>query len=554
MAAAPPEAPGRSDGASSSWRDRVVEAVGFDLRSLALARVLVALVFLFGLAWRLPWLEAWYADTGAFPREVILGLPRPAFVWSICFFSGSVAFQALVFAVAAAAGVALLVGWQTRRASGVAWALFLAIRIRNELTSSGADHLLTGLLFAGMFAPWGEHWSLDALRRGVRTIRGAPRFSLGALALGVQAVALFPLSTLSKVGNVWSSGGALEWALRIDYLRLPLGDLLLALGPSALLVLTGSAFLVERFAPLLLVLPWGQPWARSVGLVSLMGLMGGILGSLWVGMFPFVTLAAMSVWVPSAWWARRPLRPLAEVVDRWAAARQPAAPAASWRDDWRLDFLFAAPGAMLLVFGMSVGAAHADVQTRLPDGFDEVGHTLGLSQRWVMFADVARIQAWPAVPATRADGTVVDLWRVGAPAYEEREPVDSRAIWGSPRWAKIFSNLLSLGPLGVDAKRSTLDWLCRRYEHETGRTDVRAIELRVLSVELQEDGGRGPVRAWVLDKGRCGTAPAGASASGDHARERGGDGPRVGAARGVREPPVDRPASPALVENAELPR
>jgi hypothetical protein len=61
--------------------------------------------------------------------------------------NGTTFVQALLFGVTAIAAVALLIGYRTRLASIVVWAMMVSIQWRNPLVLSDADTLLRVLLF-----------------------------------------------------------------------------------------------------------------------------------------------------------------------------------------------------------------------------------------------------------------------------------------------------------------------------------------------------------------------------------------------------------------------
>src|SRR4029077_4507418 len=82
--------------------------------------------------------------------------------WSFHFASGSAGYQAVLFAIAGALGLALLVGMETRLGTIGSWLMIVSVDHRAPPIVSGADILLRMLLFWGMFLPLGETWSIDA--------------------------------------------------------------------------------------------------------------------------------------------------------------------------------------------------------------------------------------------------------------------------------------------------------------------------------------------------------------------------------------------------------
>ncbi len=84
-----------------------------DPRSLALFRIAIGLLLLADLLVRATDLTAMYTDDGMFPRAVIHHHFTSIWIWSFHFGSGTWAFQAVLFGIAAVLALALLVGFKT---------------------------------------------------------------------------------------------------------------------------------------------------------------------------------------------------------------------------------------------------------------------------------------------------------------------------------------------------------------------------------------------------------------------------------------------------------
>ena len=95
-----------------------------DLRSLAALRIGLGAVLLADLAYRAIDLEAHYADTGVLPRAALRATLRdPSAMWSLHALSGAWTAQLVLFALAAVAAVALLIGYRARLAAALSWLL-----------------------------------------------------------------------------------------------------------------------------------------------------------------------------------------------------------------------------------------------------------------------------------------------------------------------------------------------------------------------------------------------------------------------------------------------
>ncbi|MEM7004123.1 MAG: HTTM domain-containing protein, partial [Pseudomonadota bacterium] len=61
----------------------------------------------------------------------------------------------LLFLLTAAAATSLLLGYRTRPAGWLTWALVMSLHYRNPMLVDSGDVLLRCLLFWGDFLPWG---------------------------------------------------------------------------------------------------------------------------------------------------------------------------------------------------------------------------------------------------------------------------------------------------------------------------------------------------------------------------------------------------------------
>jgi len=68
---------------TKSFRQRLAEIFGFDLRSLALFRIALALVVLVDLSVRFSQVTAHYSELGVLPLEILSKVSASPFYWSI---------------------------------------------------------------------------------------------------------------------------------------------------------------------------------------------------------------------------------------------------------------------------------------------------------------------------------------------------------------------------------------------------------------------------------------------------------------------------------------
>lgn len=261
-----------------------------DLRSLAVFRIGLGAIVLADLAGRVGDRATLYASEGL----ATLG------GWPLYGAGTSPALVTALFAIHAAAAVALVLGVRTRLAAAATWLLLVCLHHRSPFVLNAGDALLRLLLLWSMFLPLGARFALDARRAApVAVLVRSP----ATLALAVQVVSVYAFTLILKSGGAWwPSGSALYLALSNVALATGLGHALTA-WPSLLRALTYAALVIEATAPLLLIAPGAR--CRLAGAAALVGLHLGIALVLRVGLFPLVSIVAVLPFLPPALWRDR---------------------------------------------------------------------------------------------------------------------------------------------------------------------------------------------------------------------------------------------------------
>ncbi len=473
------------------WRSRAAELAGIDLRSLALLRCGLGLVILFDIAGRLPDLAAHYTDQGILPRwAALVWLPVEAHL-SVRMLSGAAWFQALVFAVAAAAAVALICGWHTRAAAVLSWYLVFALQARNPAIEHGGDNVLRLVLFWAMFLPLGDRWSRDRASGRLpapaeHSERGAPRVvSVAAFAARLQVCLIYWTTAAFKWGAAWvGQGSAIATAMRLDYLSTSWGRYLLRF-PRLLRWMTRGSLGLEILGPAAVWSPVGTGPVRClVVLAFVLFHLCGIGPTLRLGIFPWISALGWCLFLPGWFWQRLRggrLGALMERLDRADARglerrRAGAAPLAWWTGSaasggadvsdgsgCRGRRVADAVAACLLVYVVLLNLRELDAARfarLLPAAGEGVEQALALHQRWNMFAPAPPTDdGWYVVVGRLAGGGSVDPWRQ-APVDPAR-PERFATVYGNARWTKYLTNLHH--PDYVFHRRLFGNFLCRRW-------------------------------------------------------------------------------------------
>jgi predicted DCC family thiol-disulfide oxidoreductase YuxK len=292
---------------------------GLDLRSLSLFRIGLGVLIVGDLVWRARDLRAFYTDFGVLPRATLLDRFADPWIISAHLMSGTALVQALLFLVAAVFGLMVLVGYRTRLATIVSWALLISLQNRNLVVLQGGDVLLRMLAFWAMFLPLNVYFSVD---RALDTsdARYPQRVcTIGTIAFMAQVALLYWFSALQKHSpEWWTEGSAVYYALSLEQFATSVGRFLVQF-PQLLRSLTFLTLAIEVVAPILLFSPiWSGP-ARAAAVLLLALFQLGLAVSMHLGHFPVVALVALIPLLPTWLWARKE-RPGDE---RQAAAKRP---------------------------------------------------------------------------------------------------------------------------------------------------------------------------------------------------------------------------------------
>ena len=295
----------RKDSSVLSWMSaKVFEVFGADLRSLALLRVVLALLVLADLASRVTDLSAHYADKGVLPRTVLMEHVLSRWSFSLNLMSGEPFFQALLFGITALAAVGLLVGYRTRLMTIIVWVLLLSIQWRNPLVMGSDGPLLRLLIFWAMFLPLGAYWSVDSALKGSSPRQSTRFLSLATVGLFMQIAFVYWFTASLKSGPEWRTDGtAIYYALSVDQISTPFGQYLLHF-PKLLEVMTFATFGLEAIGPFLLFCPFFTGPVRTGTVLAFMSLHFGIWLSMDIGIFPWISAFCMVCFLPSWFWEK----------------------------------------------------------------------------------------------------------------------------------------------------------------------------------------------------------------------------------------------------------
>jgi hypothetical protein len=419
------------------WLARALKGVlTLDLRSLAALRISLGLILVFDTLLRCRDLTAHYTDAGVLSRTDLLELTADPWWISLHLAGGGWPFQSFLFLVGALAGLALILGYQTRAATVLSWVLLVSLQSRNPMVLNSGDVLLRVTLFWCIFLPWGAKWSVDGRRRVSQETQIC---SVGALAYVVQIALLYGFAAFSKSGEPWRDGTAVYYALSIDQFRTTLGTFMLGF-PSLLQYLTWGVVALQWMVPILLLCPMATRHTRLVAVVGLLCMHIGIGLSMHIGIFNLIAVAVTVGLLPGYVWSfklfpdrlRQGARNLLDFFDR----RLPTL----WVPQHFLPKTRAVrgllSGLLLYVVMWNFGA--------VPLKATWIGQLFRLDQHWSMFAPNPLVEdGWYTIEGELINGKRIDLFRAGHKLSFEKP--DSVAWWfPNQRWRKYIMNLYDI--------------------------------------------------------------------------------------------------------------
>ena len=281
---------------------RVQQVFGIDLRTLAAFRVYAATLILVDLGFRATQLGVHYTDAGLLPRSVITAVLGHQGAFSLHLASGSFWFQSVLFSVAALLALSLLIGYRTRLVTVLSWMLLVSVQVRNPVINSGADLLLSALLFWGMFLPLGGRWSVDAALDPRADSYPNQYCSVASGAMLVQVMSVYFFTAFLKSGaEWWPDGTAVYYALHLDMFATHLG-VFIRDWPVLLQWLTWLVLVLEFVCPVIVFLPFFTVPLRLICLALLAAMHIGFELCLEVELFPYVSLLSLTVFIPGWLW------------------------------------------------------------------------------------------------------------------------------------------------------------------------------------------------------------------------------------------------------------
>jgi hypothetical protein len=446
---------------------------GFDLRSLAAFRIALGALILYDLLSRSADLAAHYTDEGVLPRDLHARSLTGRLFLSLHLLRGDAGFQGLLFGIAALLAVSLLLGYRTRWATFLSWALLLSLHARNPLVNYSADSYLQCILFWSMFLPLGARFSLDVRSGRERGGSTTAVCTIGTVGYCVQTVLVYWLAVIYKLRRAeWTGGTAVYHALHMEQYARPLGERLLHFTPW-LPLLTYAVLLFEAAGPLLLCSPISNRFCRLSAMVGFFLMHASFAVCLTLGIFPWVSGVALLPFLPFPGHGQE-----AEVASP-AAERGTAHP-------WISRAAGLTGGAFLIFIVFASLSDLGILGPRIRLQVKRVAPVLGFSQDWSMFAhDHLLYTGWWVIPGLLKNGKEVDLFTLGGEVRWEK-PVSISRMYRNERWTSYACRLLRMGRINL--RRGYADYICRQWNADhPGEESLEKMEFFFMEQRIRPD-------------------------------------------------------------------
>ncbi len=249
-------------------------------------RIGIAIVIMADLIIRGGDLTAHYTDAGLWPTNIIHNFGWKTGTWSLHELSGTYGWVASLFILHFILALFLLIGYQTKLATLLVWLLTISLHNRNLFVQQSGDDLLRLTLFWGLFLPWNAYYSIDARKKAIPLKQNAIA-NIGYLLL---LASVYFFTVCLKTSSEWrSEGSAIYYALSLEQLRLPLGDILYQY-PTLMKLLTWFVFYIEVLIPILILWPSKKGNLRLIAFILILLLHTGIGLTLYVGLFFIINM------------------------------------------------------------------------------------------------------------------------------------------------------------------------------------------------------------------------------------------------------------------------
>lgn len=278
-----------------------------DLRVLALFRILFGLVMFMDILRRIPYIDIFYSDKGVLPISYLLSSSYKSLPFSLLPAFGS-PWEANVFFNAGLVFCLLyIIGYRTKLFQILSTIVLLSIHNKVSLIENGGDTVMNNFMVISLFLPLGAAWSVDAVRKKLKTTRESsptelnefthiPRdkvFSIAFFFCLIQLAMIYFFNFTNKSGGTWSEGTSLHYFFHLDTFLTPIGYWArYHLTDGMKSFMTYMTLFIEASGPILIFFPFFTRWVRWFYFSLFVGFHLCIGLFMEIGMFSWAMIAA----------------------------------------------------------------------------------------------------------------------------------------------------------------------------------------------------------------------------------------------------------------------
>ena len=282
-----------------------------DTRSLALFRIVIALMHLVDLWIRSMNLKVHYSDYGVWPIDQAT-FSISSMTYSIHWMNGTVTFQFVTFVIHAVMAISLLVGYKTTVSSILLYVLQTSLHNRNHLLQNGGDDFWRCISLWCVFLPLGAKFSVDNILENLHTrykTQASPTqySSMFCILFITQFGWLYWGAAITKTGKEWTTEhSAVYYALSIDIFttRFAKHFLIGQLSMEFLQLLSWLTVRLEFALPFLFFFPTRilNSISRTVAILFIFSIHAGFGLALELGLFPLIPPIVALALLPAWFW------------------------------------------------------------------------------------------------------------------------------------------------------------------------------------------------------------------------------------------------------------
>lgn len=281
----------------------LTEIYSLDLRSLALARVLLALVLITDWFYRFFNASDFYSDWGVLPRGPLVTEFANPYFFSIFNMGGKPYFISILLFIGLIFYLSLLIGYRTRFSNFMSWVFFVSLSARMPIVSHAGDDLMRLGLFWMIFLPAGRYYSIDKALLKIDGHHSATLFNVSSISVMLQLIFVYFFTALIKIHPAWTiDASAIYLSLQLDQFLTPIGEILQQMPYAVTQYMTRIVWFIELFIPLFLFFPYKNTFFRYLAVITFIGFHLSLFVTFKLGNFPWVCIAYWTIFLPTHFW------------------------------------------------------------------------------------------------------------------------------------------------------------------------------------------------------------------------------------------------------------